>query len=175
VRILQSWSQNVRLLGSSNKVNMVRHQTMANQFYLVTLCAPAQQVEVNFAVSIALEDKTPCIPPLRNVMRDPESDHTSKTRPQRPINVRDRARKERLRRALSGRPVRIMLHCSDKFSPVRKVNEVSSCHSTGILGAHEDRRKPQSIPSRCASSRELGLKTKGVVPSPKLLRPRNYS
>jgi NADPH:quinone reductase-like Zn-dependent oxidoreductase len=28
------------------------------------------------------------------------------------------------RRALSGRPVRIMLHCSDKFSPVKKVNEV---------------------------------------------------
>jgi hypothetical protein len=43
-------------------------------------------------------------------------------------------RETRLRRALSGRPIRIMLYYSDKFSPVRKVNEVSSSHSTGILG-----------------------------------------
>ena len=56
VRILQSWPQNVRLLRRSNEVNMVRHQTIANQFYLVTLRAPAQQVEVNSPVSIAVED-----------------------------------------------------------------------------------------------------------------------
>jgi hypothetical protein len=53
VRILQSCSQNVCLLGSSNKVNMVRHQTIANQFYLVTLRAPAQQVEVEAAGALS--------------------------------------------------------------------------------------------------------------------------
>jgi hypothetical protein len=145
---------------------MVRHQTIANQFYLVTLGAAAQQVEVDFAVSIAVEDETPCIPPLRYVMGDSESAHTSETshlRPQRIINVRERdrrAQKERLRRALSGRPVRIMLHRSDKFSPVRKVNEVSSCHSTGILGASRRREHSPNGRPRCGSSRERGLKTK---------------
>jgi hypothetical protein len=75
---------------------MVRHQTITNQFYLVTFCAPAQQVEVDLPVSVAVEDKTPCIPPLRYVMRDPESDHTSETchlHLQRIINVRDLDRK----------------------------------------------------------------------------------
>jgi hypothetical protein len=80
VRILQSQSQNVRLVGDSNKVNMVGHQAIAHQFYLVKFHALPQQVEVDSPISVIFEDETPCVPTLRYVMRDPESDHPSETR-----------------------------------------------------------------------------------------------
>ena len=42
MRIFQGQSQNVRLVGDGNKVNVVGHQTIANEFDLGTLRALPQ-------------------------------------------------------------------------------------------------------------------------------------
>ena len=82
MRVLQSYCQNIWLPRDSNKVNMVGHQAVANQFYLVQFHALPQQVEIYLAISFAFQDKTPCVPPLRYVMGQPDGDHTSETRGQ---------------------------------------------------------------------------------------------
>jgi hypothetical protein len=58
-------------------MNMVGHRAISNQRHLVELDVLPQQIEIDHAISIAIEDKAPRIATLRHMVRDINGNHAS--------------------------------------------------------------------------------------------------
>ena len=56
--------------GNRDHVNMVGHQAIANQRHTVEFNVLSQQIEMNHAISVEVQDKSPRIPTLRHMVRN---------------------------------------------------------------------------------------------------------
>jgi hypothetical protein len=69
--ILQSTREGVRLAWGSDEMDMVGHQTVASERYAVQLNALAQEIKVNSAIRVTIQDEPSRVPALSHVMRYP--------------------------------------------------------------------------------------------------------
>ena len=58
VSVLQRVPHSIHFPRDRDEMNMVRHQTVADQCQAVQLNALSQQIEINLAISIGAEDET---------------------------------------------------------------------------------------------------------------------
>ena len=58
----------VLALGHSNEMNVIRHQAVADQFHAMSLHALLEQIKVNPAFRVSLQNEAPRIAALRYVM-----------------------------------------------------------------------------------------------------------
>ena len=58
----------VLALGHSNEMNVIRHQAVADQFHAMSLNALLEQIEVNLAFRVSLQNEAPRIPALGDVV-----------------------------------------------------------------------------------------------------------
>ena len=56
VRVLQSTTHDIHFSRDRDEMNVVRHQTVADQCQAVQLNALSQQVEINLAISIGIKN-----------------------------------------------------------------------------------------------------------------------
>jgi hypothetical protein len=63
-----------------NEMNVLRHQTVADECQAVELNALSQQIEINLAISIGTKDELSGVAPLSHVVWQAHGNHTGQTR-----------------------------------------------------------------------------------------------
>jgi hypothetical protein len=81
--VLQSPREGVRLAWSHDEMDMVGHQTVANERQAVQLNALAQKIKVNPAICITIKDEPSRVPSLGHVMRHPDGHDSRQSRHER--------------------------------------------------------------------------------------------
>jgi hypothetical protein len=80
VCVLQGPGEGVRLRRRHDEMDMVGHQTVAEERQAVHLNALTQEIKINLAVRIAVKDEPSRVPALRHVVRHSDGHHPSQTR-----------------------------------------------------------------------------------------------
>ena len=62
-----------------HQMDVIRHQAIANQGKFMQLRMAPQQVQIDHAVGIGVEDVLPRVPTLRYMMRNVHGDHASQS------------------------------------------------------------------------------------------------
>jgi hypothetical protein len=75
VRLLERQGQSIGLLRNHHQMYMVGHQAVADQGHLMMVDAFPQQAQINFSIGVAVQDKLPRIPTLRQMMRNSNGYH----------------------------------------------------------------------------------------------------
>jgi hypothetical protein len=80
VRVLQRTTHDIHFSRDRDEMNVVRHQTVADQCQAVQLNALSQQIEINLAISVGAEDELSSVASLSHVVWHADGNHTGQTR-----------------------------------------------------------------------------------------------
>jgi hypothetical protein len=69
VRVFQGQCQPIGFVGDHDHVNMIGHEAVANQRHTVELSILSQQIEIDHAISVGVQDKSSPIPTLCDMVR----------------------------------------------------------------------------------------------------------
>jgi hypothetical protein len=78
--MLERFRKGIWQVRNHHQMNMVRHQTVADQCQAVQRNALSQQIEINLAISIGIKDVLPSVASLSHVVWHAGGNHTGQTR-----------------------------------------------------------------------------------------------